>query len=111
MREARFPSIDFQTLETDTRSAIKAIIDDPNTPRDLRDILSRQKFVSDLPTSERQAALETTGSAMCPVESDYVVIGFLGSVWCDCRYRGRMVRIGINPNPTAAKKYAIVAID
>lgn len=111
MKVTGFPNIDVERLERNSRIVLSQILADPRTPADLRDILSRKKFISDLPKSERQAAIESTGSAMCPVESDYIVIGFFGSVWCDCRYQGRLVRIAINPNPAASNKYAVTELE
>jgi hypothetical protein len=72
---------------------------DPNTPDDLREIIQKTQFISDLPKGERAAAIRKTGTASFPVlDCGYIIVGSFGSIWYDCTWRGKGVRVAFDPD-------------
>lgn len=92
----------YQELIVKAKAVIQMVLDEPSVLPEIKVILQRAKFIEDLPEHQRKAALEFTSTALMPNYSNNLIqVGFMGSVWTDTTFKGREVRIAINPYATS----------
>lgn len=93
-----------------TKAVIELIRSSPNIEQDVKDAICTKSFIADLKTDgQKRRALAMASTAMFPnFDCQYVIIGTFGSIWIDTRYRGRNVRISINPDATTAETAYVI---